>query len=262
MATQTELYRFTEQGTVEVWTYTSGDEEADYNGDTYVPTSIGRTEVESKNELARANIEVTVPLTNAAGIRWMQDNGENLVSLTIFERDRLGTHSVVWKGRLVGVVPGMAEITMRFESIFTSLRRPGLRARYQRSCRHALYGRGCTLDAEDFATIGACTALDGAVATVTEAALQADGYYIGGMLRSPDGVLSYIVGHTGTFLTLQRISYSLVQAADGGFPFDVTIYPGCSHDRATCLAKFDNLLNYGGFDFIPKVNPMGGSSIV
>lgn len=262
MATQTELYRFTEQGSAEVWAYTSGDEEVTYSGDTYVPASLSRTEVESKNELARANIEIQVPLTNEAALRWLRDNGELLVGLTIFQRTRVGTYNVVWKGRLVSVVPGMTGISMRFESIFTSLRRPGLRARYQRSCRHALYGRGCTLDPEDFATVGACTDLVSTVATVTEAALQPDGYYAGGMLRSPDGVLSYIIAHTGTQLTLQRLSFSLTEAAGAGFPFSVTIYPGCGHDRATCAAKFDNLLNYGGFDFIPQKNPMGGSSIV
>lgn len=266
MATQTELYRFTEQGSVQVWAYTSGDEVVTYNAgdgdEDYIPTSIGRSEVESKNELSRANLDIQVPLTNPAGIRWLQDNGELLVGLTIFERDRVGAVTVVWKGRLVATVPGMDSITLKFESIFTSLRRPGLRARYQRSCRHALYGRGCNLDPETFAVAGAMTALADTVATVTEAAAQPNGYYVGGMLRSPDGVLSYIIGHSGANLTLQRVSYSLAQAAAEGFPVAVTIYPGCSHDRATCNAKFDNLLNYGGFDFIPQKNPMGGSSIV
>lgn len=262
MVTQTELYRFSEQDSVEIWAYTSGNEELTYAGDTYIPIKISRTEIESKNELSRANIEVQVPLTNEAGLRWLRDNGELIVGLTIFERDRNGDHNIVWKGRLALVIPGMTSITMRFESIFTSLRRPGLRSRYQRSCRHALYGRGCTLNLEDFATIGECTDVTGDVATVTEAALQPSGYYTGGILRSPDGVLSYIISHAGTSLKLQRLSYSLATAVLGGYPFSVTIYPGCSHDRATCAAKFDNLLNYGGFDFIPQKNPMGGSSIV
>lgn len=266
MATQTELYRFSEQGAPNVWLYASGDETVTYDSgagdEDYVPTSISRTDIESKSDMSRANLDITVPLTNPAGIRWLSDNGENIVSLSIFERDREGDFNVNWKGRLVAVIPGMESITLKFESIFTSLRRPGLRARYQKSCRHALYGRGCTLDAEDFATVSSCTAVVGRVLTVTAAGAQPDGYYVGGMLRSPDGVLSYIVGHVGTALTLQRLSYSLQSAIDGGLPFDVTIYPGCAHDRSTCNTKFGNLLNYGGFDFIPQKNPMGGSSIV
>lgn len=262
MATQTELYRFSEQGSDLVWTFTSGNQTVTYSGEDYLPTAISRSTIESRNELVRANLDIKVSLTNVAALRWMSDNGENIVTLSIFERDRSNVFSVAWKGRLVSIVPGMEDITLRFESIFTSLRRAGLRARYQRSCRHALYGRGCTLDPEDFADTVSLTDIDSTVVTIPLAADKEDGYYFGGMLRSPDGVLSYIISHVGEMITLQRTSFSLISAAEEGLPITVKLYPGCDHSRATCNTKFDNLLNYGGFDFIPQKNPMGGSSIV
>ncbi len=266
MATKTELYRFSEQNSASVWTYTSGNEVVSYDAgdgvEDYAPTSIARSEAQVKNEIAKANIEVQLPLTNLAALKWLADNGEKLVTLTIFERSKAGVFNVVWKGRLASILPGMTAITLKMESIFTSLRRPGLRARYQRSCRHALYGRGCTLNPEDFAVAGSVTAAAGKTLTIAAASAQADGFYTGGMLRMDDGTLSYIINHVGSSITLQRLAYVTAQAIANGFPFDVTIYPGCDHSRATCDAKFDNLLNYGGFDFIPQKNPMGGSSIV
>lgn len=262
MATQTELYRFAEQASGSVWTFTSGNEQVVYNGETYVPTPINRSEAEVKNELAKANIDIQMPLTNQAAFRWLQDNGEKIVTLTIFERPKTGAVNVVWKGRLASLAPGMTDITLKMESIFTSLRRAGLRARYQRSCRHALYGRGCWLNPEAFALAGTVTAANNRTLTSAVAATKPNGYFVGGMLRASDGTLSYIVGHVGNQITLQRLSYSLVEDIEDGFPFAVTLYPGCSHDRATCDAKFNNLDNYGGFDFIPTKNPMGGSSIV
>lgn len=262
MATQTELYRFSEQASASVWTFTSGNEPVVYNGESYVPTSINRSEAEIKNELARANIDVQMPLSNEAAFRWLQDNGEKIVTLTIFERPKTGPVAVVWKGRLASIAPGMSEITLKMESIFTSLRRAGLRARYQRSCRHALYARGCNLNPEAFAVAGTVTAADGRTLVSAAAATKPNGYFTGGMARASDGTLSYIIGHVGNSITLQRLSYSFVEDIQDGFPFAVTLYPGCSHDRATCAAKFNNLDNYGGFDFIPVKNPMGGSSIV
>lgn len=262
MVAQTELFKFTEQGTAEVWTYTSGNASVVYLAETYTPQAISRSEVESRVELSRANLDLEVSLTNPVALRWLRDNGEHIASLTIYERDKTNSVSTIWKGRLVGVVPGMETISLKFESVFTSLRRPGLRARYQKSCRYALYSRGCNLAKEDFADAATATGLLNTVVTVTEAGAQPDGYYLGGMLRSPDGVLSFIVNHVGNQITLQRLSYSLVQAAVAGFPFSVTLYPGCDHSRATCNSKFGNVLNYGGFDFIPQKNPMGGSSIV
>jgi uncharacterized phage protein (TIGR02218 family) len=266
MATTTELYRFAEQGSALIWTFTSGNEPIVYDvgsGDeTYDPTSISRTEAEAKNDLSRANLAITVPLTNAAAQRWLADNGEKIVTLTIFERGKDGTISVVWKGRLASVAPGMTSITLNMESVFTSLRRPGLRARYQRSCRHAVYGRGCNLDPEDFAFAGTASASANRTLTIAEAATKPDGYFSGGMLRTADGQLSYVVKHVGSAITIQHFSRSILDEISGGFPFTVTLYPGCDRSYATCASKFANDLNYGGFDYIPKKNPTGGSSIV
>ena len=82
-------------------------------------------------------------------------------------------------------------------------------------------------------------------------------------MGAADGSLGYITGHTGTQITIQRMPYSLItQFEDEGAGTAISLYPGCDHTRETCKAKFDNLLNYGGFDWIPAKNPMGGSSIV
>lgn len=266
MATNTELYRFAEQATGLFWTYTSGNEVVSYDAgdgaEDYEPASISRTEAEVKNEISKSNIDVQIPLTNEVAIRWMQDNGEKIVSLTIFEREKNGTVNVVWKGRLSSILPDMTAVTLKMESIFTSMRRPGLRARYQRSCRYALYGRGCALDPADFEIDASVSAAVGRTFTIAAAATQPDGYFVGGMLRAGDGTLSYVTAHVGNQITLQRLSFTLTTDVSEGFPFDVKLYPGCDHSRATCDEKFDNLLNYGGFDFIPIKNPLGGSSIV
>lgn len=255
-----------------VWTFTSGDEWVTYEGETYEPMAIGRTEAETKNELSRANLEVRMSLDNPMGIRWLHDQVETMVGLTIYERDDDDEISVVWKGRLAGVKPTMSEIVLNFESIFTSLRRPGLRARYQRTCRHMLYGRGCGLNKESFAYGGIPTAINGKVVTVPEAAAQPNGFFTGGILEGPDGTMRFIVSHVGSQLVLIRPFESLAKALVGdGYGLSYgkyyggiacRMFPGCDRTRPTCAGKYNNLNNYGGFDWIPTRNPMDGSSIV
>ena len=250
----------------EVYTMTSADERQTYDAgdgdEIYLPIAMGRGATEQKNSLAKANLDVSIPLTHPLARRMLTSLYDQIVSLTLFVDD--GTDvAVQWKGRLASLKPENTNLTMIFESIFTSLRRPGLRARFQKTCRHALYFRGCNLDKDDFATAATLDALDGSVLTVPEAALVADGYYLGGMIGAADGVLAYIIGHVGDQITVQRVPYSITeQFAAEGAGTALTIYPGCDHRRATCIAKFDNLLNYGGFDWIPRKNPMSGSSIV
>lgn len=266
-----ELYRFTEGS--QVWTLTSADENEAHNGETYISTTIGRDEFEQKNELSKANLNVTVSLYEEIGRRWMKSITDNVVSLTVFSKD-LETSNVVvvWKGRLTSVKPEKSSIKLVFESVFTSLRRPGLRGKYQRSCPHVLYGRGCNLNKDDFVTNSPILAVSGVVVTASSAALQPDGYYNAGMIQGPDGALRFIVSHVGQQLTLIRaldsVGEGLVNSGYGnGYglsygQFTTNIYPGCDRTKEVCKNKFNNISNNGAFPFIPINNPMGGNSIV
>ena len=272
-----ELYRFVEGE--QVWTLTSADADEVYNAgfgnETYISTTVGRNEVESKNELSRANLEVSFDIDNTMARRWMRQIVDDVVTLAIFRKDlETGNVVIVWKGRLASVKPDAAAITLVFESIFTSLRRSGLRKKYQRTCPHVLYGRGCLLNKEDFAHTGKMIGIstDGLVIQVPEAASFADGYFTAGMIEAPDGTLRFVTNHTGAFLTLIRPVDSLGEAFAssgygvnyGGFYGGVAVrfFPGCDRSKEICKNKFDNLPNYGGFPFIPLKNPFGGSSIV
>jgi uncharacterized phage protein (TIGR02218 family) len=244
-----------------VWTLTASVDQV-YNSETYTETAMSRNGIEQKNEISKASIEVKIPIDHELALNLLTSYSEEVMTITIFTKID-GDVETSWKGRLASIKPGEAEFAMNFESVFTSLRRPGLRARFQRSCRHALYGRGCTLDYNDFASVATISAIVGNTLTVPEALLQTDGYFIGGMVGAGDGALSYVINHVGDQLTLQRINYSiLTEFALTGVGTAITLYPGCNRLRATCITKFNNLANYGGFDWIPEKNPMGGSSIV
>jgi uncharacterized phage protein (TIGR02218 family) len=245
-----------------VWTFTSGDTAIIYNSESYIPTAIGRTAAEVKNEISRSNIDVSFSLDNQTAQRWLHDNVETIVSLIIYERDAFGEFSVMWKGRLAGVRPSMSEIKLTFESLFTSLRRPGLRASFQRSCRHMLYGQNCGVSKSLFSVPATPTAMIGKVVTIPEAAAHPDGYFTTGMLEGPDGALRFITGHTGDQITLVRPFDFLARAIVQGLPTSGNLYPGCDRMRSTCSTRYNNLNNYGGFDWIPIRNPFDGSSII
>lgn len=259
MSKPKELYRFVEG--LSVWTVTSSDMPEVYDGETYVPITIGRSEVESKNELSRANVQVSVDLDNEMGRRWMRGILDEVVGLTILSKDGDDV-SVVWKGRLSSVRPEGAQISLVFESVFTSLRRPGLRARYQRSCPHVLYGRGCNLDKNDWASSGTIINVQSTTVIMPEASLRPDGYYTAGMIEAPDGSLRFIVRHIGSSLVLIRPLANLDESFANNGGITARIFPGCNRTKETCQSKFNNLPNYGGFPFIPLRNPFDGSSII
>jgi uncharacterized phage protein (TIGR02218 family) len=257
-----ELFRFVE-GTV-IWTKTNLDQPYTYDSgsgpEVYVPTPMKRTEMESRNEINKASIDISFALTDTMARGWMIANAENVVTLSIFEIDGVDI-TTSWKGRLAAIKPNINDITATFESIFTSLRRPGLRARYLRTCRHSLYRRGCNLDKASFAYAGIPSAVAGQVVTVSAAASHPDGFFTAGMIAAADGTLRYITSHVGSTITMMRRLPSLETAFAAG-PTTVTLYPGCDRTRSTCNTTFNNLPNYGGFDWIPTRNPFNGASIL
>lgn len=259
-----ELYSFV-YSTGVVYSVTSADTPQTYLGIVYQPVTIGRDAINIDSELDKANINVTFDLDNTFASGWMASVTDALLTLTIFSIDiDTGTPSVAWKGRLMSTKPDLSSITMAFESIFTSLRNAGLRAKYQLTCRFALYGRGCNLSMSNFEVAGTLSAISGNTLTVAEAANYPDGRFTGGMVLAPDGSLRYIMQHVGNQLTLLRANVPLFDtfAAAEGATLAISLYFGCDRSTQTCLTVFNNLLNHGGFPYIPNVNPFGGTNIV
>jgi uncharacterized phage protein (TIGR02218 family) len=264
-----ELYRFTIQASV--WTWTSGDAPVTYNGATYTPEPIGRGAMEQGKEINRANLTLRLPRDNALASLYLSTVPDFPASLTVYRQE--GTTTLAyWKGRIAGAKATGSEVELDCESAFTSLRRTGLRARYQVGCRHALYHRGCGLSLEDWGVTDLLSAVNGKLLTVAAAALQPDGFYTGGLVRAANGVLRWVTAHTGEALTVSRAFDGLEEElANSGYGnnygnfyggYAVTIYPGCDRTTATCNSKFNNILNFGGFPWIPSRNPFDGSSIV
>ena len=252
-----ELYKIITADVTYYWN--SSDEDIDYLGDTYTPVAISRTNMAQTEEMSKNNLSLTVPYDNQLAILFLEDTTDLYPTMTIFQKQD-STVLTWWKGRIVNAKANDGSVALECESVFTSMRRPGLRAKYQRPCRHALYHRGCNLDKADFEVVATCTAASGVTLTVTEAGLLADGYYLGGMIRY-NGKYRFILNHVGTTLTISRPHQDLNSDIALG-NVSVSIYPGCLRTRDVCNDKFNNLVNFGGFPWIPTNNPFRLSSIV
>jgi len=250
-----ELYRFA-YGTNR-WTLTSGVRPVTHEGDTYVPTALQRGGIEQSNELNRAALEITLPRAHALVGLFVAAPPEGVVSVTLFRFHGPRPEEVItlWKGRVAGMQLAGARAVLRCAPVSTSLKRTGLRARYSLSCRHALYSPGCGVIRDSFRTPGMVLSVTGTTVRVAAAASQPDGYFVAGLVSTPDGQ-RMIVGHTGEELSL--IAPLPVLAAG----MSVDLFAGCDHATATCQARFNNLAHYGGFPFIPGKNPFAGDAIV
>lgn len=255
-----ELYLF--QFSSEVWRYTSSIRDYEYELDNFAAVPLARTAISKTAELPKMNIQVTAPYDFEVAELWRVAPPSDVVSLSIMQLHHSDSELQAitkWRGRVINAEWRGAEVVLECESIYTSLKRFGLRRAYQRGCPHVLYGPACRVINTTFLVEAVLTLADGVAVSSPTFLLSPDGYFDGGYIEwEPTfGVFHRraIRAHVGDSL---EMTHPVPELASG---MTVSVFPGCPHNMQACDEKFNNLVNYGGFSFIPRQNPFGGNSI-
>jgi uncharacterized phage protein (TIGR02218 family) len=241
---------------------TSADRDIAYVGQTYVRATISRTNVEASLEAARANVTITVPRTMEVADWHRVSPPADVIAVRILQRhqgDPDNEFAVVWTGRVTTVDFKGAAAELICESVYTSIRRAGLKRTYQRACPHVVYGAECGAAKSAHELLGAALAVSGVSVTATIFGTVPSGRLAGGYLQvsRPAGQFERraIATHTGSTIELAQpiVGFGPGQA--------FAAYPGCDHTAPTCNTVFGRLPSYGGFLYIPAKNPFDGSPV-
>ncbi|PQO23075.1 hypothetical protein C2I36_09860 [Rhodobacteraceae bacterium WD3A24] len=198
-----QVWRFTNRP--ETWVSPAGAVANSAEALTWEAIALAHSNVVQTGDVERGSLELTFPISNDFARRFLGPRGRSLTTLTIFRgHEQLPEETVAhWKGRVLGASLEGQRIVLKCESQLTALKRAGVRAKYQKLCRHPLYGRGCDLDIEDFYVSAPTTGASGATIVAPKAAEEADGWYRGGVLRHA-GALGFIIGHVSNAIVLAR----------------------------------------------------------
>lgn len=250
-----ELYEFAIGS--EVYRYTSAEIDMVVGSETYTSAPITRDAIERSPERVRNNLTLTVPRTFEIADRFRVSPPAEIIAVTVLRFHREDEAQVVlWLGRVLNCEWRGGSAALTCEPVSTSLQRTGLRRKYQRQCPFALYSAACGVNRADHDITTTVTAISGAQLTV--AALLSKPY-AGGFVEwvTDEGVTErrFITEFSGLVLTLVR-PFSGIAPADS-----VTVLPGDDHTMATCKNVFNNLPNYGGFPYTPRVNPFDGTPV-
>ena len=250
-----ELYDFV-RGTWHMYLTTRKTAYTVTDNQVYEPAAITRSRIPHGEDIAKDAITITVPIDHELVAEFMHYPPEESVSVTIRKLHRALAYAdavVVWKGRVVSIEPRGERAELSCESLYTAMRRNGLRLRSELICQHVLYGAACGANQPAKRVDDAISAMPTAT-TLTMSAISgyAAGWFRGGILACTLGQ-RYILSHSGNALAISR---PLAGLAAG---LTVALYPGCDRTLATCRDKFDNLDNYLGFPWIPGQNPFAVS---
>jgi uncharacterized phage protein (TIGR02218 family) len=255
-----ELYEFRySDNPADIILFTSADHDITIGTDTYTSIAIERDSFSDDGNPDDGNtLKLSLPRINPLADLYRIQPPEKTVTVKIRAvqlDDPAQQRLSIWSGRVVAVSWEHPTSEVACERIATSLKRTGVRARYQRHCRHCHYGPGCGLDRATYEVPDVVSAVSNrTLLTLPAATGHADGYFNGGILAI-GGVMRLIIQHTGDQVKINRPIVGL----DAGTA--VSLYPGCDRSAATCKDKFNNVENYGGFDFIPTDGPFDGNNI-
>jgi len=258
-----EVFRFIQGG--DTFEYTSAEDEVTVDAVPYTPSTISRGKIGQSPTDRNAILEIRVPITNTFARRYRASTPGARASIQIKRVQRgdfPGPESItIFIGFVASVAfeNEMKEAVIACRPIETASSRPVPRFSYQSLCNHVLFDDACKVDDTDsrWRLTVDVSAQSGATITVPGAGGFGADWWVGGFVEIDGGDDARLVlAQSGNDLTL------LLPFPQSAVGRQIIAFAGCDHTITTCDTKFDtpedtdsNVINYGGFAFVPTRNP-------
>jgi hypothetical protein len=238
-----ELYRFTDG--IQSIGFSPGLFSENWNGTNFIATAISRSALSITGNLVKNQVTFTFPSTNEFARRRVFDMPGEKWGVEIYEDKTL-----LWTGRVIMASLAGTKITITTDSTERRDARNPTGARFALHCWKTLYSETCGAIKNNFKTT--LTAIPNGT-SVEISIPQELNRYAGGIIEK-NGESRKIVRNFGTTLIISSpFSNNSTGSAD--------IFPGCNLTSIHCLG-FNNILNFGGFEYIPLTNPTERSGLL
>lgn len=261
-----DLFTFTLSGGT-VLRYTSADMPVTWSGDVFDAQSAlikrGATRVTRGIEVDSNELEITAdPNHKLEGLPWPEAalggalDGARVVIERAFFRDwqaPVGT-VIIFAGRVSDVSGSRNSVKVNVKSDIELLNVSSPRNIYQAGCMRTLYDQGCRVNREAFTVDGRIVAGTNTATTIKTSLTQAAGWFEQGVIKFTSGrnagLTRTVKGHTAGGMLSFALRLPHAPAVGDAFK----IYPGCNKTQAACQSKFNNIVHFRGFPYIPAAD--------
>lgn len=250
-----EGYKFI--GSFQTYRYTSAERRQQINGEWYEPISVSRSRVKAgTQEDDSLSLDLTLPFNIDVVMDYAYAQTPPKLTLEVY-RQQVGdvdAWALYWTGVVRGFSVEDRKATIKIPSIFSlALQGEIPNVYYQVPCNHVLYDNNCKVS-RALNTVRR-NVVDASPTTIQVASPPgADGLYTAGdIINVRTGERRMIIANVGDLIS---IGYPFVDMQIGD---EVDLSKGCDHSLAHCKDRFNNVVNHGGFKYIPADNPFDGS---
>lgn len=267
LLTIADIYKIT-LTTDDVAYLTNHDEDISYGGETYLALPIKRDKVNYHINLQVDKVNIAFGLVGVeveievSGILYtipqVVKNGflrNAHVLISRIDYIALGTPDTIFEGWVTGDIEFTGgELQMHVGGLLDRLKAPFPTFSYTELCNHQLYGTYCKINRATYVESGTADA-GSTQAQVFDAIFlysnQPLDYWHKGEIKftsgDNSGIAREIVKHNDGDI---KVLMPFPNPVGVGDTFDA--WPGCSKTGVVCEDKYNNLVNFGGFEYIPK----------
>lgn len=252
-----EAYRFV--GSFKTYRYTSADRTITIAGQTYTPIAVTRSRVKAgTQEDDNLSLDLDLPFDIEVVRDYAYAQTPPSLNLEVYrlQSDDLDgdAWSLFWTGVVRGFTVSGRTAKIQVPSIFSlALQGEVPNVYYQAPCNHVLYDIRCGLLRADHSYTATVQTVDGVNITLTGEVSTTNALAAGEIVSQRNGERRLVLSNSGVSV---GIGYPFVDLVPGD---TVELVKGCDHSLATCKAKFANVINFGGFPYIPADNPFEGT---
>lgn len=251
-----ELYRIWRPGATGTteWCYTSGDVTVTHDSKSYVPAPITRGQITQDADLKVTQVSVTVDFLSPAFTAFMVNWPVELVWVEIKKtfRNNPGEGQVIFLGQVsqVSIQGRKAQALCVGFEYFLKQKMPIVR--YQLQCNWRLRYGQCGYNPDIYKVDAVITVDWDPTHLVSDTfAGYPEHYFMWGWVKWGDYRRPVTYSTPTTKVVVMR--YPIPGLTTGQ---TVTVYAGCDRSMDSCKNRFNNIMNFGGFPYIPFNNPV------
>ena len=228
--------------------YTSSGSDVSEGGNLWEALPLKRTDLSL--DLKNTDMTLTMPDTVVPFTSWKHSPSALPIEVEVLDYPSMVTK---FKGVVLSIsftaTKGTCSIKVGNTNNIDSTSTPNRSFGY--NCSFDLYGTECGLNIDDYKIQVAIQDCVITSTTITSDVFgnKPDWYYTSGYILLDSGEAHHILSHLGTTISV------LGNIGDYSITGDINVVVGCNKTKETCLTKFGNISRFGGFPFIPTMNP-------
>lgn len=257
-AAPVELYEFI--GTFGTVRYTSHGKEITNSLGTFTPAVVSRNAIESTSQDQEdISIEISLPYTDPIINQYVFRDSPPELEVTIYRAhlNNVNDFILMWKGKPISFSVDKRKAKLKVPSSLSYILSGQCPSpRYQAPCNHVLYDARCGIERNDNTHVTYLTAdnLESVVVPL-ETIPYAASELIGGELRwNGGGQRRMIIDANANSVTVAN-RFSTEPDSGDMTGTELWISRGCDRSMGVCHFRFDNAVNFGGFNLVPSTNP-------